>query len=142
MMINALLFALYAAAVDPRLATVKTAYVVAFDDLGDDRPVAACFADHLSKQTPLTAADESSADVVVRIGAHLDGNTSRQLTGSLGTVRMTVTTPDGTKLWGGAAILNASDSLSRSKSFDIPCALADEMSDKLRQAMRKSRDSK
>jgi hypothetical protein len=43
-----------AAKVDGRLATVRKAYVVAIDDLGDDKPVAVCVAAHLAAQTPLT----------------------------------------------------------------------------------------
>jgi hypothetical protein len=41
------------AKIDPRLATVKKAFVIPVDDLADDKPVSTCFADHLKGATPI-----------------------------------------------------------------------------------------
>lgn len=128
---------------DPRLATVHTAFVSALDELGDDKPVAACFAEHLSKTTPLTAVDtKTGADVLLSVRAHLPGNTSRQLTGGLGQAWLVATLPDGTVLWKGSETLQSRESLARQKAMDVPCSLADGLADKLRQGMRKARDAR
>lgn len=126
---------------DPRLATIRQAWVEAVDELGDDQPIAACFAEHLTRTTPLTpAASKDQAEVILRISAHLPGNTLRQMTGLLGTVKIEARLADGTLLWDARENISASKSLASYAALDIPCSLADGAADKLRQAMRKARD--
>src|SRR5215216_177685 len=70
---------------DARLATVRKAFVVPVDDLADDRPVAACFADHLATHTPIVSVKEKEeADVIFRVKAHLPSATTRVLVGAMG----------------------------------------------------------
>jgi hypothetical protein len=125
---------------DPRLATVKTAWVEAVDELDDDKPVAVCMMDHLARTTPLApAASRDAADVVLTVKAHLPGNSMRQLTGVLGTVTLTAKLPNDTLLWSSKEDVRAGKSLAAYAAADIPCSLADGAADKLRQAMRKAR---
>jgi hypothetical protein len=57
---------------DPRLATVRKAFVVPIDDLTEDRPVALCFAEHLTQLTPIESVPSADqADVVFRVKANL-----------------------------------------------------------------------
>lgn len=122
---------------DPRLATAKTAFVVAKDDLGDDKPVAVSLADRLTKITPLAAAEsKEQADLVLRIRAHIPGMVGRGLVSP--TVWLEVQAPDGTVIYKG------SRNLTRGQYgiTDIPAGLADEAADMLRNAMRKARDGK
>src|ERR1700730_15307991 len=76
--------------IDPRLATVRKAWVQPVDELADeDRPVAACLADHLARLTPIEAVKtKAEADVIFKVGS-----TSTQAT-------ITAYLPDGaTTLW-------------------------------------------
>src|SRR5436853_5172746 len=76
---------LQAARIDPRLATVRKAYVVPVDDLSDDKPVSACFADHLNAATPIEAVlAKQDADVVLRVKANVPSATKRVLVGAMG----------------------------------------------------------
>lgn len=125
---------------DPKLATAKTAWVEPADELGDDKPVAACFIDHLTRMTPLTlAAAKADAEIVLSISAHLPGNTRRQLTGIVGTVSIKASDQAGTILWEAKEDVRTTKSLAAYAAADIPCSLADWIADKLRQAMRKAR---
>lgn len=143
----ALLFALalstVAFAADVRLATAKTAFVVAADDLEDDKPVAACLAERLNTTTPLTAvSSKDGADVILTVSkAKISGDSMRNLFGALGSVRLAATAPDGTKLWDGFQSLSMTtnqDVLKYSQA-DIACKLADVITEKLRDAMKKAR---
>jgi hypothetical protein len=140
-----------ASSVDPRLATLKKAYVVAVDDLGDDKPVAVCLARHLSDMTPIEATkDKDEADAIFRVKAHLPSATTRVMVGMMGgtpSADLQVDLPDGTKLWGdGAKLRRAIGKAGRLASSDadksVECGLADELLDTLRSAMRKARDAK
>ena len=114
--------------VDPRLATVRKAWIEPVDELADeDRPVAACLADHLARLTPIEAVKtKAEADVILRVGS-----TSTQAT-------ITAYLPDGaTTLWADNTPLKA--------GFGVvmvhrnSCGLANKLLDTLRQAMRKAR---
>src|SRR5580704_18496451 len=114
--------------IDPRLAMVRKAWIQPVDELADeDRPVAACLADHLSKLTPIEAVkSKAEADVIFRVGS-----TSTQAT-------ITAYLPDGaTTLWADNTPLRA--------GFGVvmvhrnSCGLANKLLDTLRQAMRKAR---
>ena len=113
----------------------------AADEMGDGKPIAACLAEHLSKTTPLTAVDaRDEADVILSVTrAHLPGNTARATFGGAGGVELTAMLPDGTTLWSDTAKFASAESSLR---INIPCNLADQIADKLRQAMRKARDRK
>jgi hypothetical protein len=114
--------------IDPRLATVRKAWIQPVDELADeDRPVAACLADHLARLTPIEAVKtKAEADVILRIGS-----TSTQAT-------ITAYLPDGaTTLWADNTPLKA--------GFGVvmvhrnSCGLANKLLDTLRQAMRRAR---
>jgi hypothetical protein len=114
--------------IDPRLAMVRKAWVQPVDELADeDRPVAACLANHLARLTPIEAVKtKGEADVIFRVGS-----TSTQAT-------ITAYLPDGaTALWADTTPLKT--------GFGIvmvhrnSCGLADRLLDTLRQAMRKAR---
>jgi SH3 domain-containing protein len=132
------------------LATVKKAFVIPVDDLGDDRPVAACFAEHLSKLSPIEAVTtREEADVVLRVKAHLPGQSARHALGSMGgrpSADVFAELPDGTKLWNDGTKLGSGWSndkgLSIQNNQTTECALADDLIDTLRGAMRKARDKK
>jgi hypothetical protein len=117
--------------IDPRLATVRTALVQPVDELAnDDKPVAACLAEHLKASTPIEAVGtKDEADVILRIGS-----TSKQAT-------ITAFLPDGTsKLWSGTTPLKSGFGLVMVKHD--ACGLADKLLDTLREAMRKAPDAK
>src|SRR6202163_3671384 len=114
--------------IDPRLATVRKAWVQPVDELADeDRPVAACLADHLARLTPIEAVKtKAEADVIFRVGS-----TATRAT-------ITAYLPDGsTTLWTDNTPLKA--------GFGVvmvhrnSCGLANKLLDTLRQAMRKAR---
>jgi hypothetical protein len=140
----------YAKDPDPRLATARKAYVVAIDELGDDKPVAACFAEHLAKMTPLKVVDtKEEAEVVLRVKAHLPGQSARHALGSMGgrpSADVFAELPDGTKLWNDGAKLGSGWSWDKGTSIQnnqtTECAVADQLIDTLRGAMKKARDAK
>lgn len=113
--------------VDPRLATARKAHIVANDELGNDRAIAQCVAEHIAQTTPIeSVATADGADLVLRVGA-----TKR--------ATMTAYLPDGTtKIWAGDNELKAGFGLVKVKMD--PCVLADNLILKLRDAMRKARD--
>jgi hypothetical protein len=95
---------LLAAPVDPRLATPRKAYVAAIDDLGDDRPV----------------ASREEAEIVLRVKAHLPGQSARHVLGSMGgrpSAEMVAELPDGTKLWNDGTKLGSGWSWDRARAF-------------------------
>jgi hypothetical protein len=138
----------YAAKIDPRLATVRKAYVVAVDDLGDDRPVTACVIAHLPAATPLViVSTKDEAEIVLRVKAHLPSHGAKSVFGSMGgspSVDMIAELPNGTKLWNEGAKLGSKFSwdsgVSTQNNQTVECALADQIIDTLRGAMRKARD--
>ena len=95
------------AKVDGRLASLRKAYVVPMDDLGDDQPVAACLADHLPKPTAMTVVNtREEADIILRVSAHLPSATTRFVLGIAGgspSAHLFAELPDGTKLWDDGA---------------------------------------
>jgi hypothetical protein len=114
--------------IDPRLATVRKAWIEPVDELADeDRPVAACLADHLARLTPIEAVrTKAEADVIFRVGS-----TSTQAT-------ITAYLPDGaTTLWADNTPLKAG--LGVVMVHKTSCRLANALLDTLRQAMRKAR---
>lgn len=122
---------LAATKIDPRLATIKKAFVQAVDVLSDDdKPVATCFADHLAQSTPIEAVKtKDDADVILRVGS-----TKKKAT-------IAAYLPDGTtQLWAGETSLKSGFGLVMVKHD--ACGLADNLLDTLRQAMRNARDAK
>ena len=117
--------------IDPRLATVRKAWIQPVDELADeDRPVAACLADHLARLTPIEAVKtKAEADVILRVGS-----TSTQAT-------ITAYLPDGTTtLWSGDVPMKAGFGVI--KVHRDACGLAEKLIETLRQAMRKARGDK
>lgn len=140
----------HAAKIDPRLATVRKAFVVAVDDLGDDRGVAVCLIERLSKKTPIEAVKtKEEADAIFRVKAHLPGQSARLALGSMGgrpSAELFAELPDGTKLWNDGAKLGSGWSWDKGTSIQnnqtTECAMADELLDTLLSAMKKARDKK
>lgn len=136
--------ALLAKEPDRRLAIAKTAFVEAGDDLSDDKPIVVCLSDHLSKNTLLVLADsKASADIVLKVyKASISGDATRSMLGSMGLARMDAFAADGTKLWDGYENMSSTSKLDMIPVSAVPCALADALTDKLRQGMKKARDKK
>jgi hypothetical protein len=114
--------------IDPRLATVRKAWVQPVDDLADeDRPVARCLAEQLPRATPIEAVKtKAEADVIFRVGS-----TATQAT-------ITAYLPDGaTPLWADTTPLKAGFGVVTVRRNS--CGLASKLLDTLRQAMRKAR---
>ncbi len=143
---------LFAAGPDARLATMRKAFVVAVDDLGDDRAVAVCFAQHLHDQTPIEVVmSKEDADIIFRVSSHLPSTTTKALVGVMGgspSAHLFAELPDGTKLWDDGAKYRRSmgkqgsfGSSSGDTSKSIECGLADELANTLRDAMRQARDN-
>lgn len=137
--------------IDPRLATVRKAFVVPVDELGDDRGAATCLAERLATKTPITAvATKDEADVVFRIKANIPSATKRYLVGAMGaspSINLEAQLPDGTKLWQDGAKARRGNLgegiMVRGEHLNpIACALADEMLEGLLDAMKKARDKK
>jgi hypothetical protein len=138
---------------DPRLATVRKAYIVAVDDLGDDVGVATCLAEHIKSLTPIESVkSKDEADVIFKVQAHLPSTTTKVLVGAMGgspSAHLFAELPDGTKLWDDGAKYRRSmakqgvaGSSSETTGKSIECGLADELANTLRDAMRKARDSR
>jgi hypothetical protein len=116
---------------DPRLASVHVVWIEV-DELSDAQPVAVCFKDRLSTQTPFTlAADRASADAVLRFAA------PRPFV-----FELSVFLPDGTEyfagtpLWaGGLVALNPK----YVGADDRICFTATQLANQLREAMRRVR---
>ena len=141
--------AVHAEKLDPRLATMRNVYVMAADDLGDDRPVAACLAEHLTKQTPLIVVDKEKAEAILRVSSHLPSATARYALGALGgspSAHLYVELPDGTKLWDDGSKARRGNTgtqvltKGQGETGSIECQLADGLLDTLRNAMRKARN--
>lgn len=138
---------------DPRLATVRKAFIVPVDELGDEQGVASCLTDHLKTLTPIESVKaREDADVVFKVSAHLPSTTTKVLVGAMGgspSAHLFAELPDGTKLWDDGAKYRRSmmkqgalGSSSGDTGKSIECGLADELANTLRDAMRKARDSK
>src|SRR4051794_28814529 len=141
------------AKVDGRLASLRKAYVVPMDDLGDDQPVAACLADHLPKLTAMTVVNtREEADIILRVSAHLPSATTRFVLGIAGgspSAHHFAELPDGTKVWDDGAKYRRSmapqgmfGSSSGDTGKSVECGLGDELVGTLRDAMRDARGSK
>ena len=144
---------LYAADPDRRLATMRKAFVVPVDELGDDKGVATCLASHLKDLTPIEAvASKEEADVIFRVSSHLPSTTTKVFAGPMGgspSAHLFAELPDGTKLWDDGAKYRRSmmrqgafGSSSGDTGKSIECGLAEELANTLRDAMRKARDRK
>lgn len=137
------------AKIDSRLATARKAFVIADDDLGDDRTVAACVADRLQRETPIVSvATKEEAEIVLRIKAHITSGVSRALLGGMGgspSAHITAELPDGTRLWddGAKARYQGTGFIGATKDeSSLACSLADRLLSTLRDAMRKARGKK
>jgi hypothetical protein len=131
--------------IDPRLATLRKAWIEPVDELGDDRLVATCLADRLNTLTPMTSvAARDEADVVLHVTAHLTSGAKRVLLGSMGgtpSAHLEATLPDGTKLWDdGAKYRRGNGAIGLAAG--PACGLANGLLNALRDAMQKSRDTK
>jgi hypothetical protein len=144
-------FAAYAEKIDPRLATVRRAWIQPEDELADDRQVAACLAEHLKAATPIEpVATKEEADVVFKVRANIPSATKRVLWGGMGgspSAHLSAELPDGTKLWDdGAKLRRAIGRAGKLESSDaaksVECGLADELLVTLRHAMRDARSKK
>jgi hypothetical protein len=113
---------------DPRLSSVRRAWIEPIDEIGDDKPIVACLAQNINKTTPIEAVrTKAEADVIMRVGS-----TSKQTT-------ITVCLPDGTtKLWSEEVGQKAGFGLIEVK-LDV-CGQADRLLDALQQAMKKARE--
>jgi hypothetical protein len=131
--------------IDPRLATMRKAWVEPVDELGDDRLVAACLADRLDTLTPMArVATKEEADVVLRVKAHLTSGAWRVVLGSMGgtpSAHLEATLPDGTTLWADGAKYRRGTGVI-GLAADPGCGLANGLLDALRKAMEKARDKK
>jgi hypothetical protein len=92
---------------------------------------------------------KEEADVVLKVKAHLPGQSARHALGSMGgrpSAEMFAELPDGTKLWNDGAKLGSGWSWDKGTSIQnnqtTECAIADELINTLRDAMRKARDQK
>ena len=134
-----------AAKIDPRLASMRKAWIEPVDELGNDRLVAACLADRLHTMTPMErVATKDEAEVVLRVTAHLTSGAKRVLLGSMGgtpSAHLWATLPDGTKLWDdGAKYRRGTGTIGL--AADPVCGLANGLLNALREAMQKARDKK
>jgi hypothetical protein len=135
--------------IDPRLATVRKAYIVAVDPLTDDQTVAACVIDRIHTLTPLeSVTTKDEADVVLKLSSHIPGAGKRFALGMMGgtpSANMAAELPDGTPLWSDGAKnrkgTGGAIGASRSGS-GLACGLANGLLETLRDAMQKARDAK
>jgi hypothetical protein len=116
--------------IDPRLATVRRAFVTAADDLSDDRQVSACMAERLARSTPIeTVKTIQEADVVLTVqNASVGTHPKAEIVAAL--------PADGTKLWGGSSKTRGLNLVGR----NMTCVIADDLISNLRNAMKKARD--
>jgi len=136
--------------IDSRLASVRKAYLVAADELGDDQFVVACLPEKLKALTPIVAVErKEDADVLLTIEAHIPSKGARYALGGMGktpSARIEAKLPDGTLLWSDGAKtgkLTSGGLIGASRSeTGIACALAEGLANTLRDAMRDARDKK
>jgi hypothetical protein len=121
--------------IDPRLATVRHAIVVASDSLGADYPVAVCIAEQLPKLTPIAVvANPSEADVMLRVtAARLAPEVPARLE-PRNRATLTATLRDGSAVWSETYFYGSQD------SPDVPCALGQNLITTLRDAMKRARE--
>ncbi len=136
---------------DPRLATVRHAFIAPVDELGDDVQITSCFVTQLPKSTPImVVGTKEEADVLLKVQAHLPSGTSRVMLGALGgspSAHLYATLPDGTKLWDDGAKFRRANvqngkGLQGDATQTIECSLANELINTLRDAMREARGKK
>jgi len=129
--------------IDPRLATVRKAWVEPVDELGDDRLVAECLADRLHTLTPMErVTTKQDADVILRVKANLTSGAKRVLLGSMGgtpSANLEATLPYGTTLWSDGAKYRRGNG-AVGLAADPKCGLANGLLNHLREAMQKARD--
>jgi len=127
---------------DPRIANAKHAYVMADSDSEDDREVAACLSEHLPQQTPLEIApSKDSADLILKVKAHITSGASRILLGSMGgtpSANLEAMLPDGTLLWSDGAKYRRGNGAAGVATNDPKCGLADGLIKSLREAVSKA----
>jgi len=117
--------------VDPRLATIRKAFIAAADDLSDDKPIAVCVADRISRQTPIESVrTKDEADIILTVtGSSL---------GKHPLARLNAVLPDGTQLWEGGTKTRGFNLVGR----NMTCPLAEDLISNLKDAMKKARDGK
>lgn len=136
--------------IDPRLATVRKAFIAPVDELGDDTGVALCLADSLKALTPIeSVASKDDADVIFKVSSNIPSTTKKVFLGPMGgspSAHLFAELSDGTKLWDDGAKYRRSmmkqgswGASSGDTGKSIECGLADELANTLRDAMRKAR---
>lgn len=120
--------AAFAKDADPRLASVRKAWIEPIDEIGDDKPIAVCVAENINKTTPIVAVPtKAEADAVIRVHA-----TSKKSS-------IAVYLADGTtKVWAEDVGQKAGFGLIMIK-LDA-CGQAERLLDELTKAMKKARD--
>jgi len=131
---------------DPRLMTVRKAYVVPVDELSDDKVLASCVIDLIHTVTPIEAvASKNDADVVLKVSAHIPGAGARFALGMMGgtpSAKMEAQLPDGTLLWSDGAKNRklTGGAIGAARNGDkLACGLANGLLTALRDAMGKAR---
>lgn len=133
--------------IDPRLATVRKAFVVAVDELGDERFVTVCLPERLKALSPIVVVDRrEDADAIFKVKADIPSKGGRYFGGGMGktpSANLEVQLPDGTHLWSdgtkttkvlGGGVFGASRG-----NEGIGCALANGLTNTLVDAMREAR---
>ena len=118
--------------VDKRLATVRSAYVVALDQNSGDREIVSCLSSHLDKLTRLHVATKPEADVIVKVSSQLRTRTPRAF--------VVAELPDGTKLWDDAVKYPNGRHYGEPKTDEdfasgVACGLADQLAGLLNDAV-------
>ncbi len=134
--------------IDPRLATVRKAFVKPVNERhGDDRLIAACLADRLHTDTPIEPVKKGDADAVFKVKGEIPAWGTRWIIGALATpsAKLEVELPDGTRLWRGGANAWAPFGTSFEEMLSeegIACVLADQLLKTLFDAMGQAREEK
>jgi hypothetical protein len=141
----ALVPVLSAASLDKRLATARTAFVEASDPLGDDQPISACLKERLDEGgIPSLAESKEAADIVLTISRGQIVTGFLRFGSFLGGATVKAQLPDGTLLWENRATVSASTDGEQEQipTGAVPCRVADEILNRLRNAMKQARDRK
>lgn len=117
-----------AAEPDPRLATMKTAVVLAADDLSDDQRVASCVEERIGNATPIQIVSREAAELVLTV--------SKANVGKHPKAEIAATLPDGSVLWTGGSKTRGFNLVGR----NMTCVIANDLIDNLRKAMKKARE--
>lgn len=128
-MLFALLIAVAAERIDPRLAHATKAWIEAHDTLSDDQAIASCIPERLTTLTPITAATtRAEADVILTVSS---GSVGKHPKGHL-----TASLPNGTHLWDGQSKTRGFNLVGR----NMTCVIATDLVQNLRKAMRQARE--